>query len=73
VAVGIRQAKRQARGVARLPVRAPYHPMLVTHPIGAWVASLLLDIASHLASRALLLAMRSVLCLQERVAQESPH
>ena len=29
----------------------PIHPMLVTVPIGTWVASLLFDIASHLVSR----------------------
>jgi uncharacterized membrane protein len=30
--------------------RHPFHPALVTVPIGAWVASLIFDIASHLVS-----------------------
>jgi uncharacterized membrane protein len=29
----------------------PFHPMLVTVPIGTWVASLLFDIASHMVSK----------------------
>jgi uncharacterized membrane protein len=32
------------------PYRHPLHPALVTVPIGAWVASLIFDIASHLVS-----------------------
>ncbi len=38
-------------GLLAGPYGHPYHPMLVTVPIGAWVASLLFDIASHLVSR----------------------
>jgi uncharacterized membrane protein len=32
------------------PYGHPFHPMLVTVPIGAWAASLVFDIASHLVS-----------------------
>ena len=30
------------------PYGHPFHPILVTVPIGAWAASLVFDIASHL-------------------------
>ncbi len=33
------------------PYGHPLHPLLVTVPIGAWVASLVFDIGSHLADR----------------------
>lgn len=37
----------------------PLHPALVALPIGAWVASLVFDLASHLASDPLVLAQAS--------------
>ncbi|MCE3554098.1 DUF2231 domain-containing protein [Pseudonocardia sp. RS11V-5] len=33
------------------PYGHPFHPILVTVPIGAWVASLVFDVGSHLVSR----------------------
>lgn len=33
------------------PYGHPYHPALVSVPIGAWVASLIFDISSHLVSK----------------------
>jgi uncharacterized membrane protein len=38
----------------------PLHPILVTVPIGAWVASLLFDVASHLVHRPGFLAQGSL-------------
>ena len=51
MAAGMRRAKKpiSARLAARTGI--PYHPMLVTVPIGAWVVSLVFDIASHLVTR----------------------
>lgn len=59
MAVGMRRAKRPASALLAGPYGHPYHPMLVTIPIGAWVASLVFDVASHLASRAPFLATGS--------------
>jgi uncharacterized membrane protein len=59
VSAGMRQAKRPVSALLAGPYGHPYHPMLVALPIGAWVASLLFDIASHLASRASFLATGS--------------
>ena len=33
------------------PYGHPFHPVLVTVPIGAWVASLVFDVASHIVDR----------------------
>lgn len=33
------------------PYGHPIHPILVTVPIGAWVAALVFDIASHIVDR----------------------
>jgi uncharacterized membrane protein len=41
------------------PYGHPHHPMLVTVPIGAWVASLVFDIASHLTAGPAFLARGS--------------
>src|SRR3954453_1908172 len=41
-----RPAKRPGTGLAR-PYGHPLHPALVTLPIGAWAASLVFDVASH--------------------------
>ncbi|MGI5170848.1 DUF2231 domain-containing protein [Spirillospora sp. CA-253888] len=43
----LRQAKEPVTGLAG-PYGHPVHPILVTVPIGAWVASLVFDAASHL-------------------------
>jgi uncharacterized membrane protein len=40
------QAKRPVSALAG-PYGHPFHPILVTVPIGAWTASLVFDIASH--------------------------
>ncbi|MFE7800313.1 DUF2231 domain-containing protein [Nocardia sp. NPDC057440] len=41
------QAKRPVSPWLAGPYGHPFHPILVTVPIGAWVASLVFDIASH--------------------------
>jgi uncharacterized membrane protein len=42
------QAKRPVSAALAGPYGHPFHPILVTIPIGAWVGSLVFDIASHL-------------------------
>ncbi|WKX71382.1 DUF2231 domain-containing protein [Streptomyces sp. XD-27] len=42
------QAKRPVSAVLAGPYGHPFHPILVTVPIGAWVGSLVFDIASHI-------------------------
>ena len=42
-----RQAKRPVSAVLAGPYGHPFHPILVTVPIGAWVASLVFDIGSR--------------------------
>lgn len=42
-----RQAKRPVSAALAGPYGHPFHPILVTVPIGAWVAVLVFDIASH--------------------------
>ena len=59
MAVGMRRAKRPASALLAGPYGHPYHPMLVTIPVGAWVASLVFDVASHVVSRAPFLATGS--------------
>src|SRR5258706_15682349 len=56
---GMRQAKRPLSALLAGPYGPPYHPMLVTVPIGAWVLSLRFDVASHFASRPAFLGMGS--------------
>lgn len=46
------RGKQPVSAVLAGPYGHPYHPMLVAVPIGAWVCSLVLDIASQLASDA---------------------
>ena len=41
------QAKHPASAALAGPYGHPFHPILVTIPIGAWVTSLVFDIASH--------------------------
>jgi uncharacterized membrane protein len=43
-----RQAKRPLSAVLAGPYGHPFHPILVTVPIGAWLASVVFDIGSHL-------------------------
>ncbi|MFB0615760.1 DUF2231 domain-containing protein [Streptomyces sp. AGS-58] len=45
------QAKRPVSASLAGPYGHPFHPMLVTVPIGAWVTSLVFDIASHVVDR----------------------
>jgi uncharacterized membrane protein len=47
-------AKRPVSAVLAGPYGHPFHPILVTVPIGAWVASLVFDIASHTDDRTFL-------------------
>ncbi len=42
------QAKQPVSAALAGPYGHPFHPMLVTVPIGAWAGSLVFDIASHL-------------------------
>jgi uncharacterized membrane protein len=44
----LHQAKHPVSAVLAGPYGHPVHPILVTVPIGAWVASLVFDLASHL-------------------------
>jgi uncharacterized membrane protein len=41
------QAKQPVSAALAGPYGHPFHPILVTVPIGAWVASLVFDVASH--------------------------
>ncbi|MFF4547663.1 DUF2231 domain-containing protein [Streptomyces sp. NPDC001435] len=45
------QAKRPVTAALAGPYGHPFHPILVTVPIGAWVASLVFDIASRFVHR----------------------
>jgi len=56
----LRQAKQPVSAALAGPYGHPYHPVLVTVPIGAWVASLVFDIASHLVGHPAFLAQGSV-------------
>jgi uncharacterized membrane protein len=44
----LHQAKQPVSPALAGPYGHPFHPILVTVPLGAWVASLVFDIASHL-------------------------
>ena len=46
----IEQAKRPVSPILAGPYGHPFHPILVTVPIGAWVCSLVFDVASRFAS-----------------------
>jgi uncharacterized membrane protein len=52
------QAKRPVTGLAG-PYGHPLHPALVALPIGAWIASLVFDVASHLVDQPQFLAQGS--------------
>jgi uncharacterized membrane protein len=43
----LRQAKQPVSAMLAGPYGHPWHPILVTVPIGAWVASLVFDVASR--------------------------
>jgi uncharacterized membrane protein len=43
----LQQGKRPVSAALAGPYGHPYHPILVTVPIGSWIASLVFDIASH--------------------------
>lgn len=51
MATGMQQAKQPVSALLTGPYGHPLHPMLVTVPIGAWLGSLVFDIASHLVSK----------------------
>ncbi|GGW68910.1 hypothetical protein GCM10010503_52620 [Streptomyces lucensis JCM 4490] len=53
------QAKRPVSALLAGPYGHPFHPILVTVPIGAWVVSLVFDIASHVVHRPGFLAQSS--------------
>jgi uncharacterized membrane protein len=48
---GMSQAKDPTSSLLAGPYGHPFHPILVTVPIGAWIASLVFDIASYVADR----------------------
>jgi uncharacterized membrane protein len=50
VNVYLEQAKKPVSRVLAGPYGHPFHPILVTVPIGAWVCSLIFDIGSHVAA-----------------------
>ena len=49
--VQLEQAKQPVSATLAGPYGHPYHPILVTVPIGAWVASLVFDIGSHVVAQ----------------------
>jgi uncharacterized membrane protein len=52
--------KQPVSAVLAGPYGHPYHPILVTVPIGAWVASLVFDIASRFTDQSGALALGSI-------------
>lgn len=52
----IRQDKRPVSAALTGRYGHPFHPMLVTVPIGAWVASVVFDIGSHMTAEPAVLA-----------------
>src|SRR5690348_14830735 len=44
----LEQAKRPVSGALAGPYGHPFHPILVTVPIGAWVSSLVFDVGSRI-------------------------
>ncbi|MGV0834184.1 DUF2231 domain-containing protein [Mycolicibacterium thermoresistibile] len=55
----LEQAKQPVSALLAGPYGHPFHPILVPVPIGAWVCSLIFDIASHLVDRPRFLAQGS--------------
>lgn len=58
--VAERQAKRPVSAALAGPYGHPFHPILVTVPIGAWVAVLVFDVASRIVGEPGFLAQGSV-------------
>jgi uncharacterized membrane protein len=56
----MQQAKRPVSAMLAGPYGHPFHPILVTVPIGAWVASSVFDIASHMVEDPAFLARGAV-------------
>lgn len=56
----VSSAKRPVSAALAGPYGHPFHPILVTVPIGAWVAGLVFDIASHIVGSPGFLAQGSV-------------
>lgn len=56
----VHQAKQPVSAALAGPYGHPFHPILVTVPIGAWVASLVFDIGSHIVGNAAFLGQGSV-------------
>jgi uncharacterized membrane protein len=50
------QSKEPVWALAAGPYGHPFHPILVTIPLGAWVSSLVFDVASHLVAQPQVLA-----------------
>src|SRR5262245_41118629 len=55
----MRRAKVPVSRALAGPYGHPYHPALVSIPIGAWVASLVFDVASHFTAKPAFLAAGS--------------
>src|SRR5947208_13340880 len=53
------QAKKPVSAALAGPYGHPFHPILVTVPIGAWVSSLVFDISSHVVAEPGFLAQAS--------------
>jgi uncharacterized membrane protein len=49
--MSLADAKQPVSAALAGPYGHPFHPILVTVPIGAWVAALVFDIASHVVDR----------------------
>src|SRR2546423_2935801 len=56
----LQEAKRPVSAVMAGPYGHPFHPILITVPIGAWVSSLVFDIASRIVGSPGFLAQGSV-------------
>ena len=56
----LQHAKHPVNAALAGPYGHPFHPILVTVPIGAWVSSLVFDLASHLVADPGMLADGSV-------------
>jgi uncharacterized membrane protein len=59
----MRQAKQPVSAALAGPYGHPLHPLLVTVPIGAWLASLVFDVASRFAAHPGFLGLLAVVTL----------
>lgn len=57
---GVPPAKKPVSAALAGPYGHPFHPILVTVPIGAWVASLVFDLGSHVVAEPAFLAEGSL-------------